>query len=94
MRFDVPEGSLPFVSVDESLVGQFYAGDSYIVKHSAKRGTAIVDTYYIWQGSASSQEPNASKVSAPWSSHDHLPYPDFVGAQLLKLHPMASFHSV
>ncbi|XP_076010185.1 gelsolin-like [Genypterus blacodes] len=53
------------VPVDESLFGQFYGGDSYIIlyeyQHSNKRGQII----YIWQGAESSQdEVGASAILA------------------------------
>ena len=50
------------VPVAENEIGSFYAGDSYIVKHSMVRGTAVVDTYYIWQGSRSSADEKGAAV--------------------------------
>ena len=48
------EGFEP-TEVDASLHGQFYAGDSYIVKHTSKPrgGTREHVTLYTWLGSAS-----------------------------------------
>ena len=50
------------VRVAETDAGSFYAGDSYVVKHSVVRGTAVVDTYYIWQGSRSTTDEKGAAV--------------------------------
>jgi hypothetical protein len=44
------------VAVDESLYGQFFAGDSYIVLYTYMKGSSEEYMLYFWQGNASSKD--------------------------------------
>ena len=51
--------------VDESLIGQFFAGDSYIVKYTYEKDGKPLYIIYIWQGRQSSaDEKGASAILA------------------------------
>jgi len=50
------------VPLEPEFFGQFYAGDSYIIKYKFKVGSKEQATIYFWQGTQSSQDEKASSA--------------------------------
>ena len=74
------------VKIDESLEGKFYAGDSYIVKHTYMKGTKEHYTLYFWLGAQSTTDEKGAAALDTWldaftdhylgAKHHRTPDPD------------------
>ena len=54
--------------VPESLYGQFYEGDSYIVLKTTKRGSGFEWTLFFWLGKDSEVVHSHSNSASEWTS--------------------------
>ena len=60
------------VPLDQSLYGQFFAGDSYIVKYTYKEGSKECYLIYFWQGAASTADEKGASALLAKNMDDQL----------------------
>jgi len=60
------------VPLEKDFFGQFYAGDSYIVKYTYKNGSKEEYMIYIWQGATSSQDEKGASALVATKMDDAL----------------------